>query len=275
VGELWLGAAMALLMVSLALYARRVAQRPTSLLHDLRMPATRGAVSAASMGLMLSGAALAPLAATPAAAAWLLGVAAQLSLALLLLRELAAMPADARPATATLLVPFAGILVAPIGGVGLGFAEVATMLYLLGLIAWLILLPLILRQLWRGASPPPPVRPGTAILLAPPGVVAVGLEAIDPGHPGVPWLLGLGALTLLALLAKGRWLAGHGWFPSWAAFTFPLAALAGATLIMAARSQTMPWRMAAALALTAASLMTLYVASRLLKAWITGKPPLP
>ena len=275
IAGLWLGATLALLGVCLVLYGRRIARRPASLRHDLRMPATRGAVSTGSMALMLAGAALAPLWLLAAWAAWLAGVVLHGILGALLVRELAAMPPDGRPATASLMVPFAGFLAAPIGGVPLGLGPAAAILFWSGMAAWLVLLPLVLRHLLHASSPPPPVREQTAALLMPPALAAVGLETLDPGNPGVAWLYGLAALTLVGLLLRLRWMTGGGWSPGWAALSFPLASFAWASLIIAGRVQTVPLRLAAAVALTAASLVTLYVSWRLAKAWVTGKPALP
>jgi tellurite resistance protein len=275
IGEIWLGASLAVFLLCLSLYLRRVSARPASLLHDLRMPATRGTVSAGSMSLMLSGAALAPLWAPLAMILWGSGVVLHGFAALLLLRELALMPPDGRPATASLLVPFAGFLVAPQGGVSLGFGIVATALFWLGIAVWLTLTPLVLRHLWRASSPPPPLRPATAILLAPPAITAIGLDTLDPDNPTVPFLFGLSCLTLIALLARLRWLTAGGWSAGWNAFTFPLAAFAGACVIMAERVQSEPVRLGAAVAVTAASLVTLYAVWRLARAWVTGRPVLP
>lgn len=271
VSEVWLGAALAILTLCLVLYARRVGKRPGALLHDLRMPAGRGAVSAGSMALMLAGAALAPLWVPAAMVAWGTGVVLHGFLAVVLLRELAQMPPDARPATATLLVPFAGQIVAPLGGVALGFGTVAAVLFWSGILAWLALLPLILRHLLRRASPPPPVRPGTAILLAPPSIGAVAVAQLAPGTVLVPVLFAVACLVLLGLLLRLGWLAGHGWSPAWGAFTFPLAAFAAAGLLMAERFPSLYSLNAAAISVTAASLVTLYVAYRMAQGWLTGR----
>jgi tellurite resistance protein len=271
VAGVWIGAALAVLAVCLSLYVRRAAARPQVLLHDLRMPAGRGAVPAGSMALMLAGAALAPLWAPVAMVVWGAGVVLHGFLAAVLLRELAQMPPDARPATAPLLVPFAGEIVAPLGGVPLGFGAVSAVLFWLGLAVWAALLPLILRRLWRAASPPPPVRPGTAVLLAPPAIGAVALERLDPGNPLVVLLFVAACVTLIGLLARARWVSGEGFSPAWGAFTFPLAAFAGSCLVMAERFPGAMAFNAAAAAVTVASLMTLYVAGRIGQGWLTGR----
>lgn len=271
IAGLWLGAALAVLAVCLGLYVRRVSIRPEALLHDLRMPAGRGAVSAGSMALMLAGAALAPVWVAAAMVAWGAGVILHVFLAVVLLRELALMPPDGRPVTATLLVPFAGQIVAPLGGVALGFEGVAAALFWLGMAVWLALTPFILRRLWRAASPPPPVRPGTAILLVPPAIGCVALDRLEPGNLLSVGLFAVACVVLLGLLLRVRWLAGHGWSAGWDAFTYPLAAFAGACLAMVPHWPAIWVLDAAAVAVTAASLLTLYVAIRTAQGWLAGR----
>ncbi|MGF1659461.1 MAG: hypothetical protein ACFCUS_08515 [Rubrimonas sp.] len=269
VGALWIGLALAALALCLGLYGGRAA-RPGALVFDLKMPPGRGAVPAFSMALMLAGAALIPLSAMAATAVWAIGVLAHGALAALLLRELLAAPPEGRPATATLLVPFAGQLVAPLAGVPLGFPGVSWALFALGIVVWLALTPAILRRLAR-VSVPPPMRPGAFILLAPPAIALVALERLDPGGPLLWPLFAASCLTLAGLLAHARWLTEGGWTPAWGAFTFPSAAFAAACLVMAERQLGPTWDWLAAAALTAASLVVLYVALRTGEAWAKGE----
>jgi tellurite resistance protein len=200
---------------------------------------------------------------------WALGVLAHVYLASVLARELTALPPDGRPATATLFVPFVGQIAAPVGGVGLGFPLVSWALFVSAIVIWLALTPFVLRRLTR-VSIPPPMRPGVFILLAPPAIGLVAYDRLDPGGPLV-WPLFIAATaTLLALLARGRWLTEGGWTPAWGAFTFPSAAFAGACLVMAQGQLGRGWDWLASVALVAASLITLYIALRTGRALAKG-----
>jgi tellurite resistance protein len=234
------------------------------------MPAGRGAVPTFSMGLLLAAAALAPVAPGLAGGVWWAGLALHAGLAALLARELAAMPADGRPATAMLLVPFAGQIAAPLGGVALGWTALSAALVWSAIAVWLTLGPLALRRLLR-APPPPPMRPGAFILLAPPSLAATGFALTEAPDALATAAFAAACAVLVALLAAGRWLTAGGWTPAWGAFGFPSAAFAGAALVMAERRLGAGWDVLAAVALTAASLITLYVAGRTLAAWVTGK----
>ncbi len=267
--EAWLGAALAVFAVCALLYLRKIAARPAALLHDLRMPAGRGAVPALSVAAMLAGAALAPVAPGAALALWGGAVVLHLAIVALLTRTLLAMPPEGRPATAPLLLPYAGTLVAPLGGATLGYPGLSWALLALGVAGWLVLLPFILRRLaTAGAAPPPPLRPGAAVQLSPPAVTALALDRL--GGPEwlqlLCWLLALA--TLGGLLWRWRWLTAGGWTPAWGAFTFPLTAFAAAT---AATLSGTVGLTATAVAVTSASLVVLYVAGRTAEAWGKGR----
>jgi tellurite resistance protein len=267
--EAWLGAALAIFAFCLAIYARKIARRPGALGHDLRMPAGRGAVPAISVGGMLAAAALAPVAPGAATAVWFGALVLHAALVGLLTRELFALPPDGRPATAPLFVAYAGYVVAPGAGAALGWSGLSWALLAVGTVGWLGLLPFVLRRLATRAAPPPPLRPGAAVLLAPPAMVAVALDRLggDPRLQALCWAVA--AVTLAGLLWRARWLTAGGWTPAWGAFTFPACAFAAAT--SATLGATGPGLVATALTVTAASLATLYVAGRTADAWAKGK----
>lgn len=135
---------------------------------------------------------------------------------------------------------------------------------------WAGLTPFVLRRLARVAAPPPFLRPGVAILLAPPAIGLVAYDSLAPEGWLVWPMLALAWVVLIALVTRIAWLTEGGWTLGWGAFTFPLAAFAGACLVMADRQIGPAWDWIAAAALTAASLVTLYVALRTAEATVKG-----
>jgi tellurite resistance protein len=267
--EIWLGAALAVYALCVLLYARKVAARPAALGHDLRMPAGRGAVPAISVGMMLAAAALAPVAPGTATAIWAAALALHAVIVALLTRELFALPPDGRPATAPLFVAYAGYVVAPNAGAALGFQTLSWWLLAIGAVGWLSLLPFVLRRLATArVAPPPPLRPGAAVLLAPPAMVATALDRLgaDPRLEAASYAVAL--LTLAGLLWSWRWLTAGGWTPAWGAFTFPACAFATATAAAVPGGFGLG---ATAATVTLASLLTLYVAGRMADAWAKGR----
>lgn len=271
--EIWLGAALAVYAVCVMLYARKIVARPAALGHDLRMPAGRGAVPAISVGMMLAAAGLAPVTPLTATAIWFAALALHAVIVALLTRELFALPPDGRPAVAPLFVAYAGYVVAPNAGAALGYADLSAALLAVGTVGWLALLPSVLRRLATArVAPPPPMRPGTAVLLAPPAMIATALDRLgaDPRLEAAAYSVAL--LTLAGLLWNWRWLTAGGWTPAWGAFTFPACAFATAT---AAAAPGDFGYVATAVSVTLASLLTLYVAGRMADAWGKGRLAAP
>ena len=116
IGEVWLALAIALSSVCAVFYARKLALRPAAILDDLGPVPTRAAVSAASMCMMLTAAALVPYAPGLAALLLLGGVAHHLIHAVMVLWVLVHSPPEERVINPTLYLPFVGQIVAPIAG---------------------------------------------------------------------------------------------------------------------------------------------------------------
>lgn len=276
----WLGEAavigsLAVFAAVSTLYLSSTLSQPGALRADVRAKAGRSAVPAGSEALMLSGAALLPLAPGVAPFVWTAGIFLHVFLMTLVFRELRAMgPAEWAP-TGFLVVPFVGLIVAPIGGgplgeQALGAPGIAAALFWWSLLLYLALLP---AAAWRLATQPtePRLRPGAYVLLAPPSVAVIGYDKLDPEGGLTVGLFAL-SLVILAVLARHRrWLMGDGFAPTWGCFTFPSAAFAGACLTMAARNPDLLWRGVAAAATLGATAITTYVALRMLAAWRAGR----
>lgn len=229
--ELWLGMASALLLVSSIFYALKLAMNPKAIFADLAPPPARAAASAAGMAWMLWGAALAPVIPQAAPFIWGLGVLihwAALGVSVKMLLD----PATAQPKLVPgLYLVFVGQIVAPYGGVALGYGTLSLALFLSALAGWAALGFLLVRALRKApAAPPFPFRPGLAIHLAPFVVGAGAALAFDAAWSEAAALAMTAAGLPVAawLLTKARWMSAGGWTPAWGAFTFPSAAMAGA-----------------------------------------------
>lgn len=136
-----------------------------------------------------------------------------------------------RPMT---LLPFAGMLVTPATGAGLGATEASFAVYVFGAIAVMAVMPLVIRNLMTNPIAPA-LRPTLLILMSPPALGNLGLTALGspPGAAGPLMNLALASVLFLALtpvfiteLARGQTLA------IWA-LTFPVASLARGIMLLA------------------------------------------
>jgi tellurite resistance protein len=255
VALLWLFAALA--------YAVKIARRPGVLVEDLRVLPGRAGLAAGTMGLMALAAVLAPYGTGLARAAILAGLALHGGLALLLAWLMLRGPAELRALTPAWHLSFVGFIVAGLAAPAVGWLGLAEgLLWLCGPVALGIGLASLVQLARR--IPPAPLRPLLAIHVAPPALL--GLVALSLGKGGLAEALAFVAAALaLALAGFARWVTRSGPSPLWAAFTFPLTALAALALSLEG-GWSLPGTLLLALALGGVPL----IAYRVLKGWASG-----
>ncbi len=232
IGEVWLALAIVLSSVCAAFYARKLFLHPTSILDDLGPVPARAAVSAASMCMMLTAAALVPYAPGLAALLLLVGVAHHLIHAVMVLWVLVHSPPEERVINPTLYLPFVGQIVVPIAGVPLGYWTASAVIYWSAVAAWVVITVFSLQRILR-APIPKPLRQGMVIFLAPSGVGVISADLLNASwSPAMMLVFGVAVAGFAIWLATQiSWIVAGGWTPAWGAFTFPTVALAGAAMI--------------------------------------------
>jgi tellurite resistance protein len=130
-------------------------------------------------------------------------------------------------------IPVVGNVLVPIAGIKLGYPEISWFTFSIGILFWLVLMTIIFNRVLFHNPLPEKLMPTFFILIAPP---AVGFIAyynltgqLDP-FAHVLYYVGL-FLTLLLLTQIARF-ARLRFFLSWWAYSFPLAAITVATLLM-------------------------------------------
>lgn len=266
--ELILALGGSLFVLVLVAYAAKLAARPGALLDDLKPPPARGTVAAASMGLLLLAAALVPWAPALARGVWYLGLLAHAGAAAAVALVLWRGRAGGVPVTPALFLPFVGQVAAPLAGVPLGERLLSAAILIGSVLPAALIAVLAIPRLIRHAHPPPQ-RPAAMILIAPPALMGLGWGLL--GQPVAFTLFFILAIIGFAfLILRARWMAAGGFNPGWGAFTFPLAALAGVTLMA---EQLLPGAGAGPLGLLILLLaiaVTPYVLARTLLAWRAG-----
>ena len=266
VGEMILGAATLLYLFALLAWAAKPWRRPAVVLEELRVLPGRAGLAAMTQSALLLAATLVPYAPGLATGLGVLAFLAHAGLALLILGLILRGPAEARTVTPVWHLVFAGFIVAPLAALPLGY-ETAARAILFGVLPvasaiWAV-------SLWQLVTriPPAPLRPLLAIHLAPASLLAA--VAAGLGMTTLATVLSLFAASILiALLAASRWLTAAGFSALWGAFTFPLAAFAGALFALAPGSEAL--RIAAGLVLVAATLIIPPIAFKVLQAWARG-----
>lgn len=134
--------------------------------------------------------------------------------------------------TPLLLIAVVGNVVAPLGGVGLGYADWATVQLGIGIFFWPLLVGLLLVRRFSHGPLADRLLPAWFILLAPPSVV--GLALLQLGAPAalVNAVWGVALFTLLWLLPLLRRIAGQPFGMAHWGLSFPLAAFSGLSLAL-------------------------------------------
>lgn len=232
VGEALLALATLLWVGVVALQALRAMRHPAAVEADLAHPVRVAFAATPTIGLMIVSAFLWPYAPGLGAVLWGVAVALHLLVAMMLLRRILLGGGDVTMLTPPLMIPLVGNILAPVFGAPMGFLDVSWMLFGIGLVLWLAMLPLLLHRMLAGPPLPPPLRPTLAILLAPPAVAGLAVIAIL-GQPGGLSLAfaGIALLVAAVLLSMAGELAKVPFGLPWWGVTFPSAAFA--VLVMA------------------------------------------
>lgn len=265
IGEVLLALTALLWLVVVGAQALRLLRHPQAVAAELRHPVRVAFGAAPTIGLMIVSAFLFPHAPALGAALWGVAVAGHLLLAMMLLRRVVAGRGDPAMLAPPLLIPLVGNILAPAFGPRMGFPELSWMMFGIGLLLWLAVLPLLLSRLFAGPALPPPLRPTLAILVAPPAVAALALEALTGRVDGfVLAFAGVALLVGAVLVSLADEIARVPFGLPWWGVTFPSAAFAVMLMVIAAP----PWLAWAAL--IAATALTGWVAWRTLGAFRAG-----
>ncbi len=224
----------ALFCVLLALYLTKVRRWRTAVTAELDNPIQLNFFPTISISMLLLAAATLPHSPGVAGILWVTGSSLHLLLTLYVMGVwIHHDHFEIHHINPAWFIPVVGNVLVPIAGGPLGFPEVAWFYFSVGILFWLILFTIIVYRMLFHHPLEERLMPTFFILIAPP---AVGFLAylqltgdLDP-FARVLYYIGL-FLTLLLATQIGRFLRIP-FYLSWWAYSFPLAAIATATLVM-------------------------------------------
>ena len=122
-------------------------------------------------------------------------------------------------------VMFIGHVIGAVTSAAMGYTEIGRILFWIGAAAYALLLPVILYRVIKVKGIPEPAIPNTAILSAPPNLLLVGYLT-SYGSSANDVMIGalavLGIISYVTVLAYMPFMMKRKFYPSYAAFTFPL-----------------------------------------------------
>jgi tellurite resistance protein len=223
-----------LFLVIAGLYGLKALKYRAAVLKEWGHPVKMSFVPTFSIGLILLAIAWLPTSAAYSKLLWSVGTLLHLGLTLYILTQwihqekfqIAHLnPAWFIPVVGNILVPIAGVHHAPI--------EISWFFFSLGLLFWPVLLAILFYRMIFHPSLPERLMPTLFILIAPPAVGFLSYVRLTGEVDAFAQILYNSALFFtLLLLVQVKWFARLKFFLSWWAYSFPLAAITIASLLM-------------------------------------------
>lgn len=233
----WLG--LTLFVVILAMYLVKLTLFREAVLSELRHPIQLNFFPTISISMILLGIALLPSLPGVAATFWVVGTVLHLLFTLYVVSVWIHHDRfEINHINPAWFIPVVGNVLVPIAGVPLGYAELSWFFFSIGILFWLILFTIIIYRMLFHQPLPDRLMPTFFIMIAPPAVGFIAYVKLTGvadigGLDGFARILYYSSLflTLLLLTQVGRFVRLH-YYISWWAYSFPLAAITIATLIM-------------------------------------------
>lgn len=142
---------------------------------------------------------------------------------------------DIKHANPAWFIPVVGNVIVPVAGVALAPPEISWFFFSIGVVFWLVLMTIVMYRLFFHEPLPERLTPTLFILIAPPAVGFIAWVKLNDGNiDAFARILYYVALFLTLLLASNalRFFRVRFFLSAWA-YSFPLAAMTIATLVMA------------------------------------------
>lgn len=217
-----------------AVYAAKIAKYRAAACKEWSHPIKMNFVPAVSISLILLSIAWLPVNAPYSKLLWLSGTILHLILTLYAITQwMHHSKFEIVHLNPAWFIPVVGNILIPIAGVHHAAPEVSWFFFSIGLVFWPVLLTIIMYRVIFHASLPERLMPTLFILIAPPAVGFISYVKLTGGIDAFAQILYHSALFFtLLLFSQIRHFASLKFFLSWWAYSFPLAAITIASLVM-------------------------------------------
>jgi tellurite resistance protein len=216
-------------------YALKLTKYPTAVMQEFKHPIRMSFFPATSIGLLLLSIPIVAMNADIAFVMWVIGSTVQMIFTLIILSHwIHHDQLQIQHSTPAWFIPVVGNILIPITGIELGYTEISWFFFSVGIIMWLPLQAILLNRFFFHPMMPSKLLPTLFILIAPP---AVGFISWLKLHNGVvddeARLLYYFALFLtMLMMTQFKHFARVQFALPWWAYSFPVAAITIATMIM-------------------------------------------
>ena len=224
----------ALFLLLCGLYAAKLARHPAAVREELSHPVKMSFGAAFTVSLVLLSISFQGAAPGLSWWLWVVGSVLHLAFTLYVLNTWIHQPGfEIHHISPAWFIPVVGNILVPVAGVAHGAQEISWFYFSIGLLFWIVLFTIIVYRMIFHNPLPEKLLPTLFILIAPPAVGFIAYVRLTGGIDAFANVLYYGALvlTLLLFMQLPRFLRLP-FFLSWWAYSFPLAAMTIATLIM-------------------------------------------
>ncbi|MFW5680182.1 MAG: SLAC1 anion channel family protein [Pseudomonadota bacterium] len=222
------------------LYAIKASRFPHAVAAEWRHPVKLAFFPTISISLILLGTATFQIVPSLGTGLWAVGAVLQGALTLAIVSTwIDEAHYEAPHLNPAWFIPAVGNVLVPLVAARIGWVEVAWLFLSVGLLFWLVLLTLVFNRLVFHHPMPAHLLPTLCILVAPPAVAFLAYTGLSDRIDGFARLLYYpGVFFLALLLLQLPKLSRLAFALSWWAYSFPIAALTVATLVMAERLES-------------------------------------
>lgn len=228
--------ALGLFVMLAGAYLAKLARHRDAVKHEFAHPIRLNFFPAVSISLLLLAVAFADTMPRLAQGFWTVGAILHLGFTLTVMSSwLHHTHYDIKHANPAWFIPVVGNIIVPVAGVAFAPAEVSWFFFSIGLVFWLVLMTIVMYRLFFHEPLPERLTPTLFILIAPPAVGFIAWTRLNHGEiDAFARILYHCALFLTLLLASNalRFFRLRFFLSTWA-YSFPLAAMTIATLVMA------------------------------------------
>ena len=265
----WMAGATAAVFSLLALvYLAKLVVYPRTVLEELRHPIKLNFFAAVSISLLLLSIAFLPVDEGISRPLWMVGASLHLLFTLYIVSIwIHHEHFEVHHMNPAWFIPAVGNVLVPVAGVSLGFEDISWFFFSIGMLFWGLLMTIIFYRLLFHAPIPERFMPTLFILIAPPAVGFIAYVRLVGQVDPVAMVLYFIALFLtLLLFAQARYFARLKFFLSWWAYSFPLAAISIASMLMFEQGQGDVYRWIGAGLLSILALVVVFLLLRTLYA---------
>jgi tellurite resistance protein len=216
------------------LYLMKIVLSPEEVKSEFRHPIKMNFFATFSISLLLFSAALVEMNVMAARILWVLGVILHLSLTLIILSFwIQNHKLEINHLNPAWFLPVVGNIIVPIAGVSLFSPEISWFFFSIGIVFWVILFAILFNRLIFQSPLPEKLLPTFFILLAPPAVGFISyVKLIDLVNDFARVLYYFALFMFILLLAQVKYIYRAKFFLSWWAYSFPVASITIATVLM-------------------------------------------